>query len=217
MHQAWATGAEGERLVAQTLADLHPCWQVLHDVRWPGRRFANIDHLAIGPGGVVVVDAKRWSGRVTLERAVLRQNGYRRDGELDGVAEAAAAVAALVNPHSATPVRGVLCLVDQSFSPTDTTSGVAVVGRPHLLAHLDALDAVLDARQVSELTSFLRTHLDGDPVPRRGSARPGPRSRRRRPQRSARQVVLALVLTVVTAALLLHLFADVAARVGAGG
>lgn len=30
-------------------------WTVLHDVAWPERRFATIDHLAIGPAGVFVV------------------------------------------------------------------------------------------------------------------------------------------------------------------
>ncbi|MEW1959550.1 nuclease-related domain-containing protein [Kineococcus sp. NPDC059986] len=233
VRHAWATGAEGERLVAQTLANLHPSWQVLHDVRWPGRPFANIDHLAIGPGGIVVVDAKKWSGRVTSDRGVLRQNGYRRDGELDGVAAAAAAVAALVNPRATTPTRGVLCLVDQPFSPTGTASGVTVVGRPHLVAHLHALDAVLDDQQVADLTAFLRGRLDGDPTPRRRSTRtrtappapprrvPQARSSRRPAARTARQVVLSLVLALtvlgVSAAVLLHLLADLAARLGASG
>lgn len=30
-------------------------WTVLHDVAWPERRFATIDHVAIGPAGVFVV------------------------------------------------------------------------------------------------------------------------------------------------------------------
>ncbi|WP_407923750.1 nuclease-related domain-containing protein [Arthrobacter cheniae] len=26
-------------------------WRMLHDVHWPGRPKANIDHIAVGPGG----------------------------------------------------------------------------------------------------------------------------------------------------------------------
>ena len=62
---AWQSGAEGERQTAQSLAALRQHgWLVLHDLHWPGRPFANIDHIAVGPGGVVVIDSKNWSGRI---------------------------------------------------------------------------------------------------------------------------------------------------------
>lgn len=35
----------------------------LHDRRVPGTK-GNIDHLAVGPGGVYIVDAKRYEGKV---------------------------------------------------------------------------------------------------------------------------------------------------------
>ncbi len=64
----WRAGAEGERLVADELDQLAASgWRVLHDVRWPGRPVANLDHVAVGPGGVVVVDTKNWS-RAATER-----------------------------------------------------------------------------------------------------------------------------------------------------
>ena len=57
--RTYSQGAEGERLVAQALGFLERyCWVSLHDVHWPGRPKANIDHIAVGPGGVVVIDAK---------------------------------------------------------------------------------------------------------------------------------------------------------------
>jgi hypothetical protein len=40
-------------------------WVVLHDLAVPGSR-ANIDHLAIGPGGVFVIDSKLYTGRLHL-------------------------------------------------------------------------------------------------------------------------------------------------------
>src|SRR4051794_31534743 len=63
--KAWKKGAEGERLVARRLekhlADSGVL--LLHDRRVPGSR-ANIDHLAIGPGGITVIDAKNLTGKV---------------------------------------------------------------------------------------------------------------------------------------------------------
>ncbi|HJQ41669.1 MAG TPA: nuclease-related domain-containing protein, partial [Jatrophihabitantaceae bacterium] len=59
--RAWATGAEGERRVA--LAFEAAGIVALHDRRIP-RSQANIDHIAISPSGVFVVDAKRYAGLV---------------------------------------------------------------------------------------------------------------------------------------------------------
>jgi hypothetical protein len=39
---------------------------VLHDLAIPGTA-ANIDQLVIGPGGVVVIDAKQYRGRLRLD------------------------------------------------------------------------------------------------------------------------------------------------------
>lgn len=62
--QAWAKGAEGEaRLGAFLESELAGVAIVLHDRRIPGRN-ANIDHIAVGPTGVWVIDAKHYRGRV---------------------------------------------------------------------------------------------------------------------------------------------------------
>jgi Nuclease-related domain len=67
---SWTAGAEGEQRTAAELARLAgKGWQVLHDVHWPGRPFANIDHIAVGPAGVVVIDSKNWSGPVEVPKA----------------------------------------------------------------------------------------------------------------------------------------------------
>jgi len=63
--KAWAKGAVGERKVAACLDSLaRQSVMALHDRRIPGSR-ANIDHIAIGPSGVFVIDAKRHAGKVT--------------------------------------------------------------------------------------------------------------------------------------------------------
>ncbi len=61
----WRRGAEGEQITASLLAPLrHLGWTVLHDRRLPGSP-ANLDHLVIGPG-VVVIDSKSYRGRIKL-------------------------------------------------------------------------------------------------------------------------------------------------------
>ena len=75
--KAWAAGAKGEARVAQVLDELDAHgWKVLHDVRWPGQHKANLDHVLVGPGGVIVVDAKNWTGEVQIRGDTLRQNGF---------------------------------------------------------------------------------------------------------------------------------------------
>ena len=63
--RAWAAGAKGERAVGQTLDGLADQGIVtLHDRRIPGTK-ANIDHIAIAPSGIYVIDTKyREKGRV---------------------------------------------------------------------------------------------------------------------------------------------------------
>lgn len=62
---AWAKGSDGERRLGEQLnRDLADVGIVLHDRQaQPGKRW-NIDHLAIAPTGVWVIDAKSYRGRI---------------------------------------------------------------------------------------------------------------------------------------------------------
>src|SRR4051812_47921420 len=61
-------GADGELATARALAELTvEGWHVLHDRLLP--HGGNIDHLAIGPAGVFVVDAKAWAHPATIDAA----------------------------------------------------------------------------------------------------------------------------------------------------
>ncbi|MGN6782010.1 MAG: nuclease-related domain-containing protein, partial [Marmoricola sp.] len=50
--RAWRVGAAGEQAVAAQLAKLGPGWRVLHSIE-VGDRGSDIDHVLIGPGGVI--------------------------------------------------------------------------------------------------------------------------------------------------------------------
>ena len=56
--RSWSKGAVGEEALGAQLSKLtSERLVILHDRRVPGSR-ANIDHIAITPGGVPVIDAK---------------------------------------------------------------------------------------------------------------------------------------------------------------
>ncbi len=72
---AWAAGAEGERRVAAALAAVGEPWTVLHDrLLRPGLSEANLDHVVVGPAGLLFLDAKNWSGRVVEWNGTLYQH-----------------------------------------------------------------------------------------------------------------------------------------------
>lgn len=154
----WERGAAGERATANALKALPADdWVVLHDLRWPGRPFANIDHIAIGPGGVFVIDSKNWSGRVQLTGDVLRQNGRPRGREVLSSREAAAAVSRrliYVPPDYVTPV---LCIVG-----SDVGGRVGQVVVCHKTSIVDALTSrqpVLTPDMVRAVANDLRGQL----------------------------------------------------------
>lgn len=190
----WSQGAEGERQVASALEPLAQFgWLAAHDVHWPGRPQANIDHIAVGPGGVVVIDAKNWTGAVTLANSTLRQNGYSREREVEGVAQAAAAVTALLAPQHRACVRAVICLAGQEQDPATVTSGVTVIGRHQLATWLATLPARLTPYDVADVGRHLQRELGSPhaaaplirPDTRWVEAGPAP-TRSRRPARAPR-------------------------------
>jgi hypothetical protein len=138
--RAWAKGAEGERRVGAGLDALEAAGVVaLHDRRIPGSR-ANIDHIAVGPSGVWVIDAKRYSGEVAKKdvggwfKTDVRLFVGRRDCTrlLTAMAKQVTAVVnALGSELAHVPVRSVLCFVDAEwpwFAKPFELQGVMIAG-----------------------------------------------------------------------------------------
>jgi hypothetical protein len=110
---AWRRGAAGERRTARLLAPLERRgWAVLHDLAIPGSK-ANIDHLVIGPGGVVVIDTKQYRGRLRLDSygllwhgrhllvAALRKVRWEADQADEALGIADVQIAAIMAVHGA--------------------------------------------------------------------------------------------------------------------
>lgn len=62
--RAWAQGAQGERELARALAPVAGI-RLLNDRHVRGTR-GNIDHIAVAPAGVFVIDSKLYSGLIRI-------------------------------------------------------------------------------------------------------------------------------------------------------
>jgi hypothetical protein len=125
--RAWEIGAIGEERVAACLASAADRGVLaLHDRRIPGRR-ANIDHIAIGPAGVYVIDAKRYKdaeirvrrvgGLFSPRREELLVRGRVKNNLVEGLEPQVAAVLAILDAAGLAdvPVTPVLCFIDGLF------------------------------------------------------------------------------------------------------
>lgn len=141
--RAWARGAVGEERLAARLETLPDTARVLHDRRIRGSR-ANIDHIAVSPAGVWVIDAKRYKGSrpsLRVEGGIprprvesLRVGSRNGDKLVGGVQAQVGRVAeALGDPKIA--VTGVLCFLEADWpmiGGSFTVGGIEVVW-PRLL------------------------------------------------------------------------------------
>lgn len=119
---AWNTGAVGEERLGKGLDGLvGDTVRMLHDRRIPRSR-ANIDHIAVTAQGVVVIDAKRYTGRPALrvEGGILRPRveklmvGSRDCTKLvDGLLKQVELVRGLTPLD--VPVAGALCFLDADW------------------------------------------------------------------------------------------------------
>ena len=172
--RAWESGERGEIAVAKVLDSLaSDSIPALHDRRIPQRR-SNIDHIAIGPAGVYVIDAKRYvrqrvevrsfGGLFSPRRSELFVGGQRKAGLLNGlVTQVNAVMEALAELELPTGylVQPVLCFIDADwswFSRNLSVDGVAVVG-PRGLKKLIRKAGPLDAQTRQQIHSHLAERL----------------------------------------------------------
>jgi len=139
----WTVGAQAEEKVGRALDALKGT-VVLHDRIVPGRSRANIDHIVITNSGVVVVDTKRYRGRIDVGRKKLRIDNRDKTELVAGVQAQAAAIKAIVSPG--VPVDCILCFVDGRlpFLSRTRCRGTGVMGVQGLRRHIKK---VVRARQ----------------------------------------------------------------------
>lgn len=140
----WHRGAIGEEETAKTLASLPSSFVVLHDRTIP-RSSANIDHIAIGPPGVFVIETKRLSGRLTVRGDEVFVAGRRRTR--------------IVEP-ARWEVTALLC-IHRAELPwrIARVGGVAIVSGRGLTAALTEAPEVLAADQIERAVAVLDSTL----------------------------------------------------------
>lgn len=157
--KAWATGAEGEERLGALLDSIaSESIAMLHDRRIPGTR-ANIDHIAVTPGGVWVIDAKRYKGRPELkvEGGILRPRVEkvlvgRRDCTklVDGLLKQTDVIRSIVGD---VPVTGALCFVGAEWpliGGAFTTRSAHVLWPKRLAKLLTATEGTVDVTATRE-------------------------------------------------------------------
>lgn len=126
--RAWAVGSKGERLLGEYLESLQYESRVvvLHDRRIPGSR-ANIDHIAICPSGIYVIDAKNYEGKVQridkggwfstdLRLYVGSRDCTKLVAGMERQADAIRSALEGAGIEDAVDIRAALCFVDAEWS-----------------------------------------------------------------------------------------------------
>jgi hypothetical protein len=179
------------------------------------------------------VDAKHWSGRVTVGADGVRQNGRRRDRQVASVADQGAAVGGLLQLPWALHVIPALCLSNGGADVAARQLGpVTVVGTAHVAAWASTLPVRLTPVDVAAIADHLYASLPSATLPRQ-SIRPAradtaagrrvahtsvPRRRRRSSRRRSRGTpgllvrLAALLVFAMAAPTLVQWWSDQGAR-----
>jgi hypothetical protein len=183
----WQIGAWGEQRTAAALMPLlRRGWVVVHDL---GRLKSNVDHVLIGPAGVIVLDSKNLHGtvRVSGDRLALTRPGQDRTAyESDSCARQARSQAADVNAlfrqriGQRPWVTAVVVIWADFPEVSASANNVNFVHGDHLREWLEKQPARLNAQQIEELAGALgprhsphsRTALPADPPTSHGPVSP---------------------------------------------
>lgn len=146
-HQA----ALGQQEVAVVLAGLGAGWHVMHAVPVSGRSW--LDHLLVGPGGVVVVRSAVHPGEVVRVTGTLVRAGGRPVSHVRRLRQQTGTVTQrLRGADLPVPVRGLVVVVGaRSVQVSDLPGGVSVVRLEDLARWVADLPAVLSRLDVARL------------------------------------------------------------------
>jgi hypothetical protein len=165
-------GAIAEGAVAESLAVRTDSERViaLHNRRMPSGR-GDIDHLAIAPTGVWVIDTKDWKGKVEINSPRLGKprlliRGRDCTNLIDGLERQIAAVRDALDDggYHDINLRGALCFTkaDLPFLRTQALRGHLLLYRRALAKRLNA-DGPLSAVSIEQLARYLATRLPPAP------------------------------------------------------
>jgi hypothetical protein len=156
--QPWYQGALGELEVARVLAHLGPDWSAIHAIP-VGTKGSDIDHLAIGPGGVFTINAKHHQGmKVWVGGKRLLVNGQRTDHLRNAAFEASRAAKLLTAAAgSRVDVSPIVAIVGaQSITVRAQPAHILVLSSTRLARWLKRRPAILSPDEVARLNRLAR-------------------------------------------------------------
>ncbi len=157
---AFEAGAAGEEAVAAAIAPLSAeGWNLLHDRTMPGG--GNIDHIVVGPGSVIVLDAKAWNGELTVRNGRLYNGGWSQAKALQKLEAQRAAVEAALGDTVAhgDPIDAALVITTQPDFGPEVVDGALVLGIDHLLDGIRSSRTSYSPLQVEAMTAALMSAL----------------------------------------------------------
>lgn len=134
----WTLGAMGETVVRGLIKDMYRAGvRGIEDVRYDNGGKANIDHVAVAPSGVWVIEVKYWDGQVSCENGKLVRRGKPIGGKiLEGCNVAAKRVRKILQDSGLpAPVRPLLVFAREKVTVTEgknLCNNVLVIGRSWL-------------------------------------------------------------------------------------
>lgn len=147
-------GARGEEMAAGELAHLPGEWTVFNGLLLPNGQ--DIDHVAVGPQGVFVIETKHWSGEVSIQAGQIFANGRPLDkSPVLQVRQALAAVANVLELPQDT-LHGVLCFIGHPFEHgPEHADEIQVCSHLNLTEALTAGPATLAPVDIAQIVSML--------------------------------------------------------------
>jgi len=149
-------GALAEERVETKLAALPEGFVSFNDLAFPG---FNIDHVAVGHGGVFVIETKSHGGKVTNNGNQLLLNGSAPDKDfINQTWSQTYHIKNLLKQKLGTdiPVHPVLCFTNAFVQVRGTVKGVSVVNSGYLNTHIGKQKPALDKSQFAQVVASLK-------------------------------------------------------------
>jgi hypothetical protein len=157
MARNFAAAAASENRLARTLIELEPLgYTLLADRKWPGSSRANVDLILVGPGGVIIVDAKSWRDVTVAAGHVFRGEADVTD-EIEQLADLVfRAQTGLAEIGLAAGEVSAMAVFTTTVLPRTERFGVTMLGEAAAVTEIARRGRRLTAEQIAKV----RTELD---------------------------------------------------------
>ncbi len=164
--QAWRIGAEGEEIVARTLSWARLFgWRALHAVPVGGRG-SDIDHVLIGPAGVITLNTKHHRGKKVRVKGdvVFVGKDAKKYGQASRYEATRAAKLLSAAARRGVPVQSAVVIVGARSVWGSRSAGVDVMPKSHLLVWLLLQRRTLKRAEIDDLYELARRSTTWQPV-----------------------------------------------------